>query len=301
MDRLEKKCLIASAGTHLFLFLILLFGAAFLVSPDKTVTQPTLKAVPTKLIDAALSGGGGNPKLAPSDAQQKGATLVPQPVQPPPQQRTAQQPPPKPEVTKPEPKHEIKKVDKPKIVKPAKDPVKPTPEPEVKTAKADQIILTPITRHTKDKAKEKAEAEAKEAAAAAAAASKKAAREIARAAEALRSGFSHGTLVDIPPGPGGEAYADYAQFVKSVYEDAWIVTDDLTDEDSTAKVSVTIARSGRVISARIERASHDSALDKSVQRALDKVRFVAPFPENARDEQRTFLINFNLKAKHLLG
>ena len=77
--------------------------------------------------------------------------------------------------------------------------------------------------------------------------------------------------------------------------------DDLMDESSTAKVSVTIAKSGHVISARIERRSGNSPLDRSVQRALDKVRFVAPFPAGALEEQRTFLINFNLKAKRLLG
>src|SRR5437667_2728756 len=107
MNRLEKKCLIASAGTHLFLMMLVLFGAAFLVAPDKTLTQAPLKVVPTRLIDTALSGGGGNPKAAPSDAQQKGATLTPQPAPPPPPPRVAQNP-----ATKPEAKHDTKKVEK---------------------------------------------------------------------------------------------------------------------------------------------------------------------------------------------
>src|ERR1051325_1552179 len=79
MNRLEKKCLIASTGTHLFLFLLLVFGSAFFVSRDKTMSLRPLTAVPTRLVDDALSGGGGNPNIAPSDAQQKGQTLVPQP------------------------------------------------------------------------------------------------------------------------------------------------------------------------------------------------------------------------------
>jgi hypothetical protein len=40
-------------------------------------------------------------------------------------------------------------------------------------------------------------------------------------------------------------------------------------------------------------------VDKSVQRTLDRVTFIAPFPEGAKDKQRTYTINFNLKAKRL--
>jgi protein TonB len=253
--------------------------------------------VPTKLVDDALSGGGGNPKIAPSDDQQKGQTTVPQPALP-----HVEPPHPTPPVPRAEvkPKPEVKNIEKPKPIKPPneqpKETVKPRPDPTPKPDKTALLELKPVTRPSIDK---KAEAQAK-AAREAAAARQKAAKEIASAAQQLKSGFSQGTKVDIS-GPGGETYADYAQFVKSVYEDAWIVTDELMDDDSTVKVSVTIAKSGHVVSAHVERHSSNSVLDKSVQRALDKVRFVAPFPPGATDEQRTFLINFNLKAKRLLG
>jgi len=303
MNRLEKKCFIAATGLHVLLFVVVICGTAF-GNHDEPNTIPPLKAIPTRLVDAALSGGGGNPKAAPSDAQQKGQTLTPPPIQPAPPPPPTPQPrhvePARPVASKSEPR-----VDKPKPVKPPKEPIREVPRPvadaKAKTSKTDEIILKPIIRTTTDKVKEKADAEAKAAADAAAAASKKAAREFAKAAQELRAGFTHGTAVQIPFGVGGEAYANYAQFVKSVYEDAWVVTDDLTDEDSTAKVSVTIARSGRVISAHIERPSGNSALDKSVQRALDKVSFVREFPPESHDEQRTFVINFNLKSKRLLG
>jgi len=297
MNRLEKKCLIASAGTHSLLFVLVVFGSAFFVSHDKSISTPPLHALPTKLIDEALSGGGGNPKIAPSEDQQKGQTLVPQPPQP---ARVEPRPP-----TPPVPKPEIQpapivKIDKPKPVKPAKEPPKEPAKPKPDTATAPPLNLKPVTRPSIDKAAiekaKQAEAQAK----ALADARRRAAVELGKAAQELKSGFSQGTKVEIS-GPGGEAYADYSQFVKSVYEDAWVVSDDLTDESSTAKVSVTIAKSGHVISARIERHSGNSPLDRSVQRALDKVRFVAPFPAGALDEQRTFIINFNLKAKRLLG
>src|SRR5881275_157463 len=100
MNRLEKKCLIAAAGTHSFLFVLVIFGSAFFVSHDKSISSPPLRAIPTKLIDDALSGGGGNPKIAPSDDQQKGQTMIPPPVEP----ARVEPAPPTPPATKPETK-----------------------------------------------------------------------------------------------------------------------------------------------------------------------------------------------------
>jgi TolA protein len=161
-----------------------------------------------------------------------------------------------------------------------------------------------MTRKSTDVAKQQREAEANQRAAAearkAAEAGKQLAAEFGKVRESVAVGFKSGTKVEIS-GPGGEAYANYALMVKMVYEDAWQIPSDLQDEDSTAKVTVTIARSGDVLSARIERRSGNSVLDKSVQRALDRVKFVAKFPEGSKEEQRTFTINFNLKSKLLSG
>jgi len=293
MNRLQKKCLVASLAMHGFLLLLLVLGSAFFVpGKRKSSDLPLFKVVPRRLVDDALSGGGGNPKIAPSDAQPKGETLLPQP------------PPPQPVVRPPAPQPQ-KPVELPTVKKP--DPVTPTktPAPKLKeTAKKPSetapstpaLELKPATRKSVDLAKQQREAEAKKAAEA----GKRLATELSKARESLMEGFKSGTKVEIH-GPGGEAYANYAQMVKMVYEDAWQIPSDLLDEDSTAKVTVTIARSGDVLSARIERRSGNSTLDKSVQRTLDKVKFVAPFPEGAKEEQRTFTINFNLKAKLLSG
>ena len=64
---------------------------------------------------------------------------------------------------------------------------------------------------------------------------------------------------------------------------------------------MTIGRDGSVISSRILNPSGDSRVDNSVRRTLDRVTFVAPFPDGAKEKDRTFIINFNLKAKRLLG
>jgi len=103
------------------------------------------------------------------------------------------------------------------------------------------------------------------------------------------------------PGKSSMAYANYANVVKSIYEQAWTPPDDAANDDANTKVSVTIASDGTVISARIIGASGDSGVDASIQHTLDRVTFIAPFPSGTTDKERTYIINFNLKAKRMLG
>jgi TonB family protein len=112
---------------------------------------------------------------------------------------------------------------------------------------------------------------------------------------------SQTTGIDMPDlGGVGEAYANWAWVVKKIYEDAW-TPDDVADNDSTVKVSVTIQRSGRVRNSYILQKSGSSDLDRSVSRALDKVKSVPEFPEGAKEYERTLKLNFNLKSKRLSG
>jgi hypothetical protein len=37
-----------------------------------------------------------------------------------------------------------------------------------------------------------------------------------------------------------------------------------------------------------------------VQKTLDRVQQIAPFPDGATEKERTYIINFNLKAKRML-
>lgn len=291
MERLHKKCLIASSCMHLFLMLLVLLGSAFFVQTEKKkiTDQPRLRVVPTRLIDGAMAGGGGNPKLAPSDDVQKGQTLTP-PVAPP-----------KPPEPKPQPPKQTKvtpKPPKPTPEKPPKDEPRETvkPNPNARTA-LEPLALKPVVRPEAQKRAEQAEAARKAAEKEAkewAEANGKLAKQIGRTAESLQSGFAHGTKVEVW-GTGGAAYADYALYVKSVYDDAWDEYNELSDDTSTAVVKVVIARDGHVISAYIERRASNSGLNRSVQRALNKVKVLRPFPEGAKDDQRTFIINFNYK------
>ena len=125
---------------------------------------------------------------------------------------------------------------------------------------------------------------------------------IGATARSLRNDVAPGTTIEaFGPGGGGEAYASYDQVVQSIYWHAWTPPEDTASDEAITKATVTIESDGTVLSARILKPSGDASVDKSVQRTLDRVTFIARFPEGAKDKQRTYKINFNLKAKRLSG
>jgi TonB family protein len=291
MNRLQQKCFIASAGFHLLLGVILLVGPAFLSSKSQADNSPVLDVIPGKLIDAALSGGG-NPNAKPPP---------PAPLTPP--------APPTPPARAPEPS----KVREPEPPRKPVEEVKPTkPDPNsLETSddhkrKKPQISLTEVTRRpdtgksvkTPSTTNSAADSEDRRLAAA----RRRAADLIGQTARSLRNDVAPGVTFDNPgPGGGGEAYASYDQVVRSIYWHAWTPPEDTASDEAITKATVTIASDGTVLSARIINPSGDASVDKSVQRTLDRVTFIAPFPEGAKDKQRTYTINFNLKAKRLTG
>ena len=247
-------------GLHGFLLLIMFLGSAFFIQQQRSVEQPRVRVVPGILIDQALAGGGGNPSIAKTDDQQKGDTTVPKPKPPAPEPPKVVQPKPEKIVEPPPPKP-----DKPKVTKETPPP-KPT---AIATKDSDfkPLDLKPATRPKVDPQKVAAAAEAKRRQEIA----DKVAKQLGNVEQSLRSGFKGGTKMEVW-GPGGEAYAGYEAFVKAVYDDAWDTSDPSLNDQSTVRVSVTIAKSGDVISAHIDRRSANSPLDRSVQRAIDKVR-----------------------------
>lgn len=278
MNRLHKKCLIASAALHSLLFVILLVGPAFLAEKSVPIDMPVLDVIPSKLIDELMSGGG-NPKAQPPPPALPVVTppsVKPTPVPTPPEK-------------KPEP--------------PRKEPIKavtldPIPEDKPPRKPLPKVSIKQISRSDFDpKARKQAEAEAQAKAREEAA---KLAAEIQSTAEILKQGLSSSTTVEVP-GPGGEAYASYSQAVISKYQHAWIKPEDVRQEVTIVQATVTIARDGTVLSARVTKSSGNGSVDKSVQRTLERVKFVAPFPEAAKEPQRNFDLEFNLKSKQSLG
>ncbi len=289
MDRLQQKCVIASAGFHLLLFVILLVGPAFLAPKSKVDNSRILDVIPGKLIDAAFSGGG-NPQGRP-----------PPPAPPEPRPPAVTQPAPRPEpvkVREPEPPKEEVKPTKPdpSALEPSPDRKRKLPEvstkPLIRRPDSTKTTKSPSTTSTAD-SEERRMADARR---------RRAAAVIGAAAQSLRDDIAPGTSIEpLGPGGGGEVYASYDQAVKSAYWHAWIPPEDTASDAAITTATVTIASDGTVLTARIVKPSGDTNVDKSVQRTLEHVTYIAPFPEGAKEKQRTYTIKFDLKARRLTG
>ena len=62
------------------------------------------------------------------------------------------------------------------------------------------------------------------------------------------------------------------------------------------KVQLVISRNGNVISARIIGVSGLASWDRAVQKALDRVKRIAPFPAGMSGAKKTFNLNFNSRS-----
>jgi TonB family protein len=281
MNRLHKKCFIASAGTHLLLVVILFVGPAFLSAKNpKSEDLQILDFVPPRTVDALVAANSGGAPMQRQQQQQPPAAQaqsVPEP-KPPPVQK-AQEPPNV--VEKKEAESFEAKPQKPRL-------------PQVNTT------LKSRQSTNKDKPAEKSDNREREAAEA----RRNTAAAIARATANLDKGLSASTSIRIGDGDGrgsGPAYANFLQVVKSVYTRMWDVPDGASD-GAIISVSVTIARNGDVVRSSITHRSGDSIADASVELLLDRVQHVAPLPEDSKDDQRTVHIDFSVKAaKRLLG
>jgi TonB family protein len=287
MNRLQKKCVIATAGAHLLLLTLLVVGPAFYNPRPKPDQAPVLDVIPANLIDAALNSGVRHAAPPPP---------TPQPLLAPPPQTSLLPPPPLPKPTAPpppEPKPSFtERVEKffkpeprPELAKPEIRPAEPRPE---RTEHKIQPNLTPVIRNAPANSRANARPER----------SRDNERALYNAIQALKKNLAPAMTVDMP-GDSTVAYANYAAIVRSVYEHAWIPPD-TAREDADVKARVTIARDGTVISARILEPSGDPATDDSVQRTLDRVKVIAPFPDDSTDQERTYVIHFNLKAKRMM-
>lgn len=275
--RLQKKCFIASAGIHLLLVVIVLIGPAFLPSKEPALDMQILDVIPSKLIDAKFSNAGAG-----APAPKQPAAKPPEPLPPivkPPQELKSHEP-----VVEKEAATEKKNPESLELSKPSKHQVVINTVPVVR--KKSSSKPKPDTSEADSQAKQIADAR------------RRAANMIGKAASSLREATAPSTQVELAGGGGsGEAYVNYDQALQSRYFHAWMVPDDAKSDTAITRAKVTIARSGRVISWSVERNSGDPSVDRSVERTLISVTQVDPFPEGSKDQQRTYIINFNLSAK----
>jgi TonB family protein len=118
------------------------------------------------------------------------------------------------------------------------------------------------------------------------------ARAIKSALQSLKNNLSSATEVNLS-GNSSAAYANYGDVVLNVYHNAWMAPDGMASDNVTVQFKVAIASDGTVISARIVTPSGDPNIDAAVQRMLDRVTFIAPFPEGTTEKERQYPINFN--------
>ena len=189
-------------------------------------------------------------------------------------------PPPAPAPPKPEPKKiQPKPKPKPKIITPKPKPKiitpKPTPKPKIKV-NLNSNVRKPDARNTKA---QKEAAKQREA--------------LNRSLNKLDTKLSDRTAVNVPL--GRYASANYESLIRRKYMDATIHPGAISG-DPVVKVRLVIARNGRVISARVTSQAGLASWDRAVQKALDRVKFIKPFPESMKGSQQTFNLNFNSRS-----
>ena len=314
MNRIQKKCLVASTLMHGLLLLVMVVGTAFLNSNQKPVESPHIITLRNFTVTDGQTRGESPAAVAaaPAPVSEKPTPAPAEPVQSKPAPREREPEPPKPVVEPPKTKPVERKETVSEI--PVQKPLKrtlPKPEPVPKTTaksstkpvpvKREIDLGKPVMRNPKEK---QAAAEASAQAAEKAEQQRANAQRVAAINGSLKNlgnNLSTSTTVEMPEGLGGAAEINYRDLVLKKYDDAWNAPGDVDDDEANTKARVVIARSGNVISADIIQNSRNPKLDKSVRRALDSLRFIHPFPAGSPDSQRTYIINFNLKAKRGTG
>ncbi len=285
MTRLQKKCLVASASLHGLTAVAFLATAAFRSEPAIT-TEQVLTFLPANILDRA--GVGGQPVPA---------SVKPQPS--PPATRAA------PPVT-----------PQPRLAEPPRPAARTAPKPPPRSAPAEKAApeLAPGRRAIKvdltqvahsNKPPPKTTESSAQAQAAAQEASRKRSQEMSNIFAELNSTIHSKEPSDkvlaLPGENGGEAFVNYRTAVFNAYYQAWKTPEETARKLAVADVKIVVLRDGTVASSEFVNKSGDAAVDRSVQRALDAVKQLPPFPTNAPDAERSFIIRFNLETKQDAG
>ena len=280
-----------TVGIHLLLFLILIVGPAF-YNPQPKADNTILNVIPD-VTDAADSGVPDAqtppptpaPRIPPTAQQLQPPPPIPQPaprvVQP------APTPTPQPETPTPSLLDKFRE-----MFKPAKPTVTPDLTPVNKPAKHQDSniqVNTQMTKRTDQKTTPKHNNNTSNA------------KAIDDTLKSLKSNLSSATKVEIS-GNSSASAANYATVVKSIYERAILANlpTEIAQNNENTRVRITVAKDGTVVSADIISKSGDSVWDDAVQRTLNQVTFIAPFPEGATDSERHYTIDFNPQVERAL-
>ncbi len=277
MSRLLKKCIVLSVGLHVLVVALLIAAATFFITKPEKV-QPTLSMIAPEILDNILKPNSTQiARTPPTPAVRR--NVVPQPP------KRVEEAPPKTVTPKPV------KITPPKKVTPKPTPRKVTLPDKAKTTQPRRIQINTSTKTVGSR-------NPQQPAKSIPAKSKINSSALTQKVQNLRGQLSAGIKVNVS-GANAAAFTSYAQYVVSVYRRTWepLLPKSLA-KSRVAVVSVTVDRSGRVISARIVRKTGNTELDRSVQRALDRVKTIGKaFPSGSKESKRTFTLDFTPKIR----
>jgi TonB family protein len=274
MSRLLKKCLFLSIGMHILLAAVLIFCTALSGPEPDNKIMPTFSMIAPDVLDNLLKPQRvSTPKTAPNPPVRR--IVIPTPPK-----KVTPTPPKK---VRPTPPKKVRPTPPKKVTPTPPKKVRPTPPKNkiIKIAKNTQTAKGTPTRPKNNQPKVPSIS----------------AKEV-KIIKNMRGQLSGAINVDVT-GANKAAFTSYASFVVSVYRRTWepLIPDGLARE-RIAKVSVTIRSDGHVLSAKIIRKTGDAALDRSVQRALDRVKTIGErFPSGSKDSLRTFTLDFTPRIR----
>jgi len=304
VEKIFKKCIIGSALAHIGLIAILVLFTGFSRKTDnfESFKPITIINLDNVLVTDGPTRGGGSGSLPPvitppPQAQPKPASqpqLPPQQRQPASEPKIESAPAPKPKPA-PQPRNASESDDSPEET---------SPEGKLPPKQRSTGIRISTNLVVRKSGGSISGSRTGRSSADSSTAINKIASEFNSAIKNIGAGLTSGGLrMDGVPGfgGGGPAMVNYTQLIMSIFDRAWIPPTEITDENLVCEVRIVIHRTGKVISARITKKSGNAAMDASVTRALESVTSVPPFPPEAKDFERTFIIEFNLKAKLARG
>jgi TonB family protein len=311
MTRLQRKCLVVSLCFHGVIMGALVVTAAFRSEPVVT-GETVLTLISPNILDRAGVGGERGtppPRARPTPVLPTPAT--PTPTQPAP--RSQPSPTPTLPSTHPLP---TETSPSPAPTEPPKSSRRDTPHPtkeETRLANANpsehasKHIITPdlTPASSTGRSSSRSAASAAPSASATQAEKNRRVQEIESALAALGASYdskdSASKVVPLPGLDGGESFVNYRTAIFNAYYHAWNTPESSTHKNAVADVKIVVARDGSIVSSDFVSKSGDAAIDRSIQRALDAVKSLPPFPAGATDAERTFIIRFNLEAKESAG
>jgi len=293
MDKIQKKCLVGSAFAHILLVAMVGIFAGFSRKSDdtETFTQITIVDLDKVMVTDGPTRGGGSGMLPPVVNPPQ-----PKPAQQPPQQPRVQPQPPAPTTRNSGVKDNSEQTASQRS-RESRSPVSDSDDVSIDgklPARRNSGIRISTNLVVRKGSSSKSRGDSGKIA------SNQIADQLNSAIQNIGAGLTSGGLHinDVPGfGGGGPAMVNYTQLIMNIFDRAWTPPSEIADENLITEVSIVIHRTGKVTSTRILKRSGNAAMDASVLKAIESVRSVPPFPSEARDFERTFIIEFNLKAK----